>query len=277
MSQTYKYNNLAYNVVKAMKEQKKNFKVYATNYTLTIETETGEKMKFLHQKKKPKFFAIAKKVEKDIKEADNYINVYLHSFTMKKPEYFDVKANLIPFQAYQVFNLDINSAYPSALLAVELITRETFQALMSLPKLDRLACIGILGSRKEVFKYINGKLDEHETIEGRFRHIWKFVVNYVDSIMLELIELNRENFVFYWVDGIYLRTKPSPEKLEEIQYTIEEAGLQFKTEFLQNFSVERERQNFKIKYLKSGKQKVFEIPSKTYRNIKAEFRKELYK
>lgn len=277
MMNTYKYNNLAYNIVKAMKEQKKTFKLYATNYTLTIETDTGEKMKFLNQKKEPKFFAVAKKVESDIKKADNYINVYLHSFTMKKPEYFDVKANLIPFEKDQVFNIDINAAYPSALLAVDLITQDTYSALMRLPKLDRLACIGILGSRKEVFKYVNGQLDEHETIEARFRHIWKFVVNYVDSIMLELIELNRENFVFYWVDGIYLREKPSLEKLEEIRYTIEEAGLKFKTEFLQDFSVKREKDMFKITYLKSGKPKNFEIPSKVYRNIKAEFRKELYK
>lgn len=262
-----KYNNAGVALIKMLKEQKADFKTYYSTYTLTVEVN-GEKLKFLQNQKSKAFFAVANKVQKDVKNADNYLNIYLHSLTQKKPEYFLNAANMLPFTSQQVFNLDLNSAYPSALLHAELITQDTFNRMMQIPKLDRLATIGTLGAKKEVSTYEKGKIVFMETIESRYRNIWKFVVNYIDTLMIELIELCKKDFIFYWVDGIYLKETPSPDKMEELKYTIEEAGLKFKTEYLKNFDLQRVNNLYKISYLKDGKKKVFEIPDKFYFNIK---------
>lgn len=235
------YDKKAIAFFRYLKSTGQSFTMSVSNYTMSIDVDgIDQPYKFIKESKTPKFFAAMRMIEKDVEFAVETMGFSNHLLDESiDPKFYTCAYNLVPFSAPEIFNIDLDSAYPTALLQLGLISKETFEYLMTIPKIDRLAAVGCLAKSKNIYHYENGKLEDFETETSQYKNIWRVMVNLVDKLLNELIEIDPENFVFYWVDGIFFREQPSPEKLEQMKVYIEETGFNFKHEKIENFELRR--------------------------------------
>ena len=68
-------------------------------------------------------------------------------------------------------------------------------------------CLGLLAYEPDYFYFKHGKFISYEKEKNPYKKVFQFCAletgNIMDKIALEL----GDNFVFYWVDGVYLRKK----------------------------------------------------------------------
>lgn len=122
--------------------------------------------------------------------------------------------------------IDINKAYYKAALNLGIITESYYNKYINLPKDVRLKLIGAIATRKQIFNYKNGKLESiEEETNQLLRKAWFMIVNEVDSALYYFAEKLGENFIFYWVDGIYIK------KFEGYEDIKNEVSNLFKFEF----------------------------------------------
>lgn len=155
------------------------------------------------------------------REELRYFETYL-----SKPVYYET--------AYLV---DIKSAYATILFNDGFISEKTFNFINILPKKARLAAVGMLASRRDVFFYQGSELLEHEKVINENENYFWYCVKRTAEIMAEITKDTQP--LFFWVDGIYLKTQKEVETAHQI--------------------LTREKYNFSTK-------KIFSFLCKTYQN-----------
>ena len=84
---------------------------------------------------------------------------------------------------------------------------------------------------------------------------------FVGDILTETKFLLGNNFLFFWVDGIYFLKNEKTEKvLRDIVSLWEKKGFKCKKEILNNFYFLISPNKYEIEYQKSGKLKRFNLP-----------------
>jgi hypothetical protein len=119
------------------------------------------------------------------------------------------RENLQFFESYmnkpvnypQAFCIDIKSAYANNLFLDGFICEKTFIYLNSLDKKARLAAVGMLASRKDIFIYEGENLISHDKIINPLENYFWYCVKRTAEIMHEIASATQP--LFYWVDGIY--------------------------------------------------------------------------
>ena len=159
-----------------------------------------------------------------------------------------------------IYCIDLNSAYLSSLYILDYISIELFEKLSKLKKMDRLAVTGMLATSKIKLKYVLGELVETEKIDDNeyLRNIFFHISKYVGECLYAVKENENENFLFYWVDGIFTR---KPLKSSSLRI-ISDFGFQYKNENVNSLKVSFEHGYKKITMLKDGKKKTFFTPKK---------------
>jgi len=234
------YDKSARHFVNALKNAKESFKIEVSNYTLNVVLEDGTKYKFIKEAKHQNFFIAMKKVEKDVNFAVNELGFSDHLKDESiKPKFYSSCYQIAPFSSKKIFNIDLNSAYPNALFQLGLLSQETMDYLMTINKIDRLAAVGCLAKNKNIYTYQFGELQEVDNEKSEFVNIWRLMVNLVDSLLQDLVAIDPDNFVFYWVDGIFFKEKPDFKTLEQMDYLIKECGFAYKNENIRNFELRR--------------------------------------
>jgi hypothetical protein len=231
-----------------------------SNYTLEIVSDIIN-IQFLHSMRSNRCFAAYAKIKSNVSKHEipkvkkHELEYFMHDFT---DDYFSENA----------INIDIKSAYPSVLFNDGYITQETFDYLSKIPKLDRLAAIGMLASKKYVFDYDgNGKLLNFDKVTSPLENFFFHCVKRVGDIMHDLKKLSGSDYLFTWVDGIYL--KPNDEYLYEVAPHLEANGFKYSVDIIQKFNVKILAGKIKIDFWKEDqtkdgsdicKQKFFVIP-----------------
>lgn len=170
----------------------------------------------------------------------------------------------------EVINIDITAAYATTLLNKKYIDKKLFTKIMTLPKLERLAVIGMLATKKHIFEFSAGEqINCHTETDAQKRNIFFEASHAVNEIMETCAAIAKEDFLFFWVDGIYLKT----DKYKiEIQKYIEAHSYQYKTEILKNFTAEiKENKTIFVTYQKEEKIKTFNLPISNKKNILKKF------
>jgi len=75
-------------------------------------------------------------------------------------------------------------------------------------------------------------------------------------------EIAGNDFLFYWVDGIFLKPTISKKKLQQITGIFAEQGYYYKYENVKNFSVVRENDKLFINMIKNGEEKPYTMYDK---------------
>lgn len=230
------------------------FSMTVSNYTTEIKSEVSSR-KFVQSMRSNQMFAAYAKIKGDVKGKPlpsvdkGSLNYYGHSFLENR-------------HYENVLNIDLKSAYATALYNEGILSEATNTYLSKIPKLDRLAAVGMLASRKVLFNYDeNGNLVNFQKIVAPTENFFYFAVQRVENIMNDIRLILKDDYLFSWVDGIYFDEKT--DSLPEIHNYLSEKNYPYTIERLLNFDVKiTPSQTVKIQYIKDGKEKFFNIPAK---------------
>ena len=127
------------------------YTITRSNYTLKIESEILN-VHFMQNVMSKKAFMCGAMVQADLKKS----GVEMPEINRAELDYFsfNIPDILRKKEGETIYNIDIKSAYANALNVNKLLSEKTYNYLCSLSKKDRLAAVGMLASRKDVFYQI---------------------------------------------------------------------------------------------------------------------------
>lgn len=132
-----------------------------------------------------------------------------NSFSPSLKEVYSDSGSIYEYE--NICEVDLTKAYYYAALNLGYISKEFFDECLTLPKQHRLRLIGSIATRKTIFSYSPKNEIPHQPFDvkvkqnEKLREAWDNIVYYVDSAMNEAQNYLGEDFLFYWVDGIYFK------------------------------------------------------------------------
>jgi hypothetical protein len=254
----FKNPQLQESIIKQYKEAGLDFQVKHSNYNTQIIGQESV-IKFIQTEHSIKVFIAYNKIVADLKKSDKTVEILQGEWST---ENFDSKNGLKPCSYKTVLNLDITSAYPYCLFINKLICLDTFNYLMALPKNERLPAIGMIAKKSVWIDYQKGKATTWDVKTGEYANIFFFVIQQITDLMAWAADIAGDDFLFYWVDGIFLKPTISKKKLQEITGIFAEQGYYYKYENVKNFSVIRENDKLFINMIKNGEEKPYTMYDK---------------
>ena len=254
----FKNPQLQESIIKQYKEAGLDFQVKHSNYNTQIIGQESV-IKFIQTEHSIKVFIAYNKIVADLKKSDKTVEILQGDWST---ENFDSKNGLKPCSYKTVLNLDITSAYPYCIFINKLIGLDTFNYLMALPKNERLPAIGMIAKKSVWIDYQKGKATTWDVKTGEYANIFFFVIQQITDLMAWAADIAGDDFLFYWVDGIFLKPTISKKKLQEITGIFAEQGYYYKYENVKNFSVVRENDKLYINMIKNGDEKPYTMYDK---------------
>ena len=143
-----------------------------------------------------------------------------------KPQYF---AFNLPHQKKTVIKnaveIDINGAYWQTAYNFGLITNETYEQGLLMPKKIRLMAFGSAATLKDVFVFDGENYsDSYNEFNQYGRNAFFAVANHVSIVMREALEMIPGVFSLFWVDAIFVHSMYQ----DFITRSLESAGYEYK-------------------------------------------------
>jgi hypothetical protein len=191
----------------------------------------------------PKELGFIKRVKNHIMKNEvykNFLDPLYHPLDIK---YVDVKKRDPETTIDNVIEIDIDEAYwrTSNILGVinDRLYNEGSKQNKTISKLTRLIALGSLAKKIERYKFRGTRLVKHEIIRSTTtQNVWYSICKRVGDLMHEASELAKDNFVLYWVDGIYI--KNDPDLVKQIVKIFESNGyaVKFKENLVAKYTEE---------------------------------------
>lgn len=231
------------------------FEMICSNYTVEFIVGEGLDKKFIASNQSKRTFAAFAKIKSDVKKKpvpdinkDN-LTYFIHNF--RSDIYID-----------SVINIDLKSAYATVLYNDGYIGRATYDYICAAPKQERLVSVGMLASKKQRFKFDAGRIIANDEIISETSNYFYYAVKRTGEIMEALRSIAQDNYLFTWVDGIYIL--PCKETVGKCESFIESIGFKYTTESLRDFEVKvgPKRVNVSFKKQSNGQwvNKPFALP-----------------
>lgn len=232
-------------------KEKKTFELDFSNYSYIF--RFADKVLYFSDTQAPSkhFFMLLSKLKKEINDKDIYFEevVNLDYYKHNIVNYFDMYID-------NCVCVDINKAYATTLKNMGLICNDTLQQINKLKKADRLKIVGALGASRVKLNFEQGEIKTKELKENKnLKNLFFNIAKYVGDVMTEAAALEPDNFLFFWVDGIFLKSY-SPLITEFLLFK----GYDSKIENITNFQTTRKKSCLYIDFLKDDKEKHFNIP-----------------
>jgi hypothetical protein len=255
-----------------LKEQKKDFEIKETGYSTEI-VEGENKFLFAERFANFQFFVLLNKLKAEIKKS----NIIIDEIDKTNIDYFGIKENLklsikkIRDKKNNNFflNIDIKSAYLTALRNENIISEEFFEEVNKCKKSERLRLLGSLATTKNIYKYKNGELVFLDQKKSDLENYFWFCCLEIGDLMQKISTKLENNFLFFWVDGIYSLYNSSMDLI------IEELN---KNNYLFSFDIcrlktfEENEESFKFEFWKLGDKKctlkTFNLPKENLTSLK---------
>lgn len=230
------------------------YTIKESNYSLYIESEFCN-IKFRPEMNKKAFIAGAM-IKRDIRNS----GLIAPDINPEDLKYFNFSAedNLQRADSV-VYNVDIKSAYASILREHAIISKKTHGYMSRLSKKDRLACVGMLASRKDIFNMV-GKVatSSHKELSG-YASWFYFCVNRTNEIMRECQLRIGNDFLFFWVDGIFFNGKSN---IDVVCKVLNELGYRYSIDTCTNMKLDNDGKRRVLSYNKGEEFKELTLPKK---------------
>jgi hypothetical protein len=261
-----KTGNNVRTAIKFLKLSQQNFTVKHSNYTTTIECN-GTKQMYCVKKRTNESFAANNLIQKNFKQYNFIEKIKQEPILNNKEIYYKNRDYISPVHYPTVINIDLNNAYPTTLLQQGGIDTYTFNFLNRLKKTEKLASLGMLAARHDKYTYEKGKLINVESSKPKkYSSAFFYCVKWVDFLMLEAEKIAGIDFLYFWVDGIYLNPMTPQPVIDEICQLFNELGYMFSIDIMHNFNLKRTGNNLNITFdeIKNDtkKTKSFIVPDK---------------
>lgn len=232
-----------------------SFRVHHGTYSTIIETESN-KIKFAGTKFNNRVFIAAKMVTKDVLNSDRGPQIMQMVWPRNN---FENKAQLQPFRAKKILNIDISGAYASCLKVNDLITDRTFNYLQKLKKDERLPAVGMLARTFTVFTYECGEITDVEVQRAATAQVFFYLIAEINNVMQAVEYELGKYFYFYWVDGIFFSYDTPGHIVKAVEGILADRGYKFKYEQVENFSLKLNRDLYTISMIKNGEPKTYKF------------------
>lgn len=161
-----------------------------------------------------------------------------------------------------VMNIDLKSAYATVLFRDGYINQDCYDYLCKSKKQERLASVGMLASRKQIFMFEDGRIIDSDEYVSETSNFFFHAVKRTGEIMDELKLICGNRYLFTWVDGIYFL--PDQETATRCEEYVKSVGFNSTTEPLRDFNVRVSRKKVDVGFLKftkgKWKPKPFNLP-----------------
>jgi len=239
------------------KKIKMPFTFIISTYTSRIKSDYCD-ITFMKTEQSKKVFAAYAKIKSDIKGkpapriTNDDVIYYSTAFRDNENFYADI-----------IHNIDLKSAYATVLLNDGFISKETFKYLSTLKKQERLAAVGMLAGKKNIYEInADGEPENQKEVIAETAGFFFHCVKKIGAIMKESSLVLGDAFIFTWVDGIYFlqEEQASRSAAKIIQAYLKEIGYKTTFEVLTEFQVDAEKEYYKCSYIKEGKKKIINVP-----------------
>lgn len=235
-----------------------DFKLKMSNYTTEIICPSIPYMniKFLKKPQGVKAFLAYNKIKTDL---ITWTANEMPDIKKENCTYYDFSRKLKTVTGRDFTNMDLTAAYATILYNNLFIQKSTFEYIMKLPKMDRLVCVGMLASKKDLFTYQNGVAITHEEIINPLENYFYYCVDYTANLMRDIAVRLENDFIFSWVDSVYYRSSPANDFL--VSNELEKAELKGKFQECTYLKIDETVKHFKISFFDEKlKPKNFTIP-----------------
>lgn len=192
--------------------------------------------------------------------------------------YFDLNSNLADkVDLRRAYNVDIRNCYLSTAIKYGFISQETFDFCNTLKqKSDKHKAFGMLATNYTCFDCKGTDvLRSYSEVNERQRMYFFAVVSEISAVMQQIKSELNNDFLFYWVDGVYFKTKKAADRAQAI---LKENGFDSSFDILDNFQMTLDDGlRYIIKFGKRGEPSIFTVPKQQKSNYKARRIKELIK
>lgn len=155
-----------------------------------------------------------KKVKRHIIKNEIYLN-FLDQYFPSDISYMDVNPTLQNKKFTNVVEMDINAAYWKTAYLMGIIDKELYDegSKENLGKYTRLVALGALAKRQTLYVYEDGKFIRKEEVRSELtENVWYSICKRLSDIMQGAKKLLGDDYLFYWVDGIYFVDTPKNRK-----------------------------------------------------------------
>ncbi len=215
------------------------YKKLGMPYVLTIQNETLTiKSKFGNYTTQNSTYTIddinfIKKVKKYIIDQGLFI-AYEHE-DRKPVIYFRYSKDLRIGNVFEnVTNIDLSSAYWETANKMGLLSKAIYKEGLKVPKQVRLAAIGSLAKRVRSFEFDGKKVTKlPDIINENTEFLWDAICTRVAKVLLDTAGLCGKDFIFFWVDGIYVKNSA----IAKVERSFANAGYHFKASPLKKIEI----------------------------------------
>lgn len=169
-----------------------------------------------------------------IKSVKHYIvknELYIPYLNFKIPgdgkvKYFQYSSSLKANQKIKnVINVDLSGAYWEAAYKLGLISDVIYQKGLTVDKFVRLTAIGSLAKKVYKLEYDGKRQKKKEVISSELTEcLWDVICMQVSNVLQDAANAAGKDFIFFWVDGIYIRTAA----LKSVEKCFKKHGYKFK-------------------------------------------------
>ena len=202
------------------------------------------------------FFKITNSIKKEVADTAVLFEPY-ENYTIK---YFNHSLDRYPNAFFnKCYGIDISKAYATTLLNQCLILPETFKKICKLPKYERLKTVGTLATQTHKVKYIDGEVvSAILKVDENLRNCFFAISRIVGDIMDQCKIIAEDDFLFFWVDCIVLKTD---KKINEICEYLKNNSYFWQMEDYTNMRINHIDNYIQVDTLKNGKHKLYTLPS----------------
>lgn len=230
--------------IKSLKECKMDFTIEYNGSRVILE-HNGEIETFGNQFISKKVFTAHNKLKKDVFFSDKLTDILAHNRQNNKWLFNSSKIESGNFD--ELIQIDLSSAYTNALKNNGVITPLSYEFCEGIGKIHRLISVGMFAKHIDIFQFKNGKLFDSETIKNELSNVFFYAGYKVDMVMMELAELMKDYFIFYWFDGIYLMTK-NENKHHEAEAFLKSINYPYKIIRIFDVEIEQDLPDIKFSY-----------------------------
>jgi hypothetical protein len=195
-------------------------------------------------------------IKKDVLNSSNAQQIMASKYLKTNYGLSDIKKS---YFASNVLNIDISSAYATCLYNNGLITGETFNVLKTIPKVERLPCVGMLATSYSKFQYDNGECINVDMHRSPTANVFFYLIDEINYIMRNIEFMLGKNFIFYWVDGIFFNEKTDKKIVKQIEDYLTEMGYKYKYENVEDFRMEVDETKMMLRMIKNGDVKQYVV------------------
>lgn len=151
-----------------------------------------------------------------------------------------------------LFEIDLTGAYWELAFRFEYISETLYNEGLQVDKKVRLIALGNLAKRTAVLEYTGSEfLPIHYLKSEQTENIFFDVAQHTDYIMRRLAILAGDEYLFYWVDGIFIKGQKTVEIISEF---LDSNEIKFKIVHLQVIKFIKNNL-IKVQHLKNEKEK----------------------